>query len=93
MKRLAGVIGLAAALAAPLSSGSAQADNTTYTLQCGATTYTVVKPNESAAVYTNGTLQFVTAIGTIIGDGTAPPNAVLCTINGFGPLPFIVTAV
>jgi hypothetical protein len=60
-------------------------------LQCGTNTYTVVKPNGNAAVYTNGTLNFVTDVGAIHGSGTAPPNAVLCTINGFGPFPFIIT--
>lgn len=93
MKRLIGVVGVVAALAVSLFVGFAGADSTTFTLVCAGQTYTVTKPNESASVYTNGTLNFVTDVGGIIGRGTAPPNAVLCTINGEGPLPFIITRV
>jgi len=30
-------------------------------------------------------------MGAFMIGGTAQPNAVLCTINGFGPVPFIIT--
>jgi hypothetical protein len=90
MKRLISLVSILAALAVSVSVGAAGADSTTYTLQCGTDTFTVTKPNESAAVYTNGTMTFVTAIGAIIGSSPGQ-NAVLCTINGFGPVPFIIT--
>ena|SRR5919201_4701588 len=89
MKRLICLAGIVAALAVSLFVGIARADSTTYTLQCGTNTYTVTKANESASVYTNGTMNFVTAIGALIGSGHPP--ATLCTINGFGPIPFIIT--
>ena len=65
----------------------------TFTLQCGTETFTVVKANESAAVYTNGSMNFINAIGAIIGTDAAQPNATLCTIDGFGPIPFIITPI
>jgi len=80
-----------AALAVSTGVAVAAPSGDSYTLQCGTTTYEVVKPDENAAVYTNGTLQFVTAIGAFMSGGTAQPNAVLCTINGFGPVPFVIT--
>jgi hypothetical protein len=89
MKRLVGLL-IIAVLGMAIVVGLASADSTTYTLQCGTDAFIVVKPNENAALYTDGNLNFVTAIGAIIGNGAAP-NAVLCTINGFGPIPFIVT--
>lgn len=73
-------------------TGVAQAaDPTTYSLDCGGTTYTVVKGNENAASYTDGERNFVTAIGNLKTDGKAQSRAVLCTINDFGPIPFLVT--
>jgi hypothetical protein len=95
MRKKACLAALAALATAGLvaSAGTATAANSgdTYTLQCGTASYQVVKPNENAATYTNGTMVFVTAIGAFMSDGTAQPNAVLCTINGFGPVPFIIT--
>lgn len=76
---------------ASVFAGSAGADTTAYRLQCGSQTYTVTKPNESAAVYTNGSVTFVTAIGYFKSDGSAQPQAVQCTLNGFGPIPFVIT--
>jgi hypothetical protein len=91
VKQFMAVVGVVAALAVSVFAGFAGADSTTFTLQCGTNTYTVTKPNESAAVYTNGTLNFVTDVGADIGSGTATPNALLCTINGEGPFAFIIT--
>lgn len=34
---------------------------------------------------------FVNAIGAIKTSGVAQPNAAPCTIDGFGPIPFIIT--
>jgi hypothetical protein len=92
VKRLIALVAAVVALVVSLFVGFVQADDTTFTLVCGGQTYTVVKPNQNAAVYTNGTLNFVTQVGGIAGSGKAPPNAVLCTLNGFGPFPFIITA-
>ena len=93
MRRVPELLGVGAA-AITLAWGladAALASGSTYTLQCGSTTYTVVKANDNAASYTNGTMIFVNAIGAIKTDGTAQPTAVACTINGFGPIPFIIT--
>ena len=86
---LAGSVVAVAALAG--LTGTAAASGGTFTLQCGTQTFTVVKPNDNAASYTNGQMVFVNAIGALKTDGVAQPNAVLCTIDGFGPIPFIIT--
>jgi hypothetical protein len=86
------LVGATALVATAASAAPAlAADATTYTLNCNGTAYTVVKGNESAASYTDGTMNFITAIGSIKTNGTAQPGAVLCTINGFGPIPFVIT--
>lgn len=85
----AAVLGASVLLAiAPAAHGDS---GTTYTLQCGTHTYTVQKSNENSAAYTDGTTEFITAIGAILAGGSAQPNAVSCTINGFGPVPFVIT--
>jgi hypothetical protein len=66
-------------------------DATTYQLVCGSDTYTVVKGSENASTYTDGQRNFVTAIGSIKTGGGAQPQTVECTINGFGPVPFLIT--
>jgi len=79
-------------IATLVPTGFAQAaDPTTYSLDCRGTTYTVVKGNENAASYTDGKRNFITAIGNLKTAGNAQSRAVPCTINGFGPIPFIVT--
>jgi hypothetical protein len=86
----AGLVALSTLLAGvPAALGDT--GGATYTLQCGTNTYTVVKSNENSATYTNGTTEFITAIGAILAGGSAQPNAVPCTINGFGPVPFLIT--
>ena len=93
MKRLHAAVVAVAAAAVPVFvvSGPARAADSTFTLQCGSQTYTVTKGNENAASYSDGTRVFVNGIGAIKTDGRAQPTAVLCTINGFGPIPFIIT--
>ena len=85
---------LAALLAIAVLLGVARSANAaggTYTLQCGSSApVTVVKPNDSAAIYTNGSTIYITAIGAIKSDGSAQSQSVPCTINGFGPIPFLI---
>jgi hypothetical protein len=49
---------------------SANAAGVTYTLQCGSSApVSVVKPNDNAAIYTNGSTIYITAIGATKSDG------------------------
>ena len=93
MRRLIS-LAIAGSAAIPLVwglAGTAVASGSTFTLQCGSATYTVVKPNDNAASYTDGEMIFVNAIGAIKTGGVAQPKAVPCTLDGFGPIPFIIT--
>jgi hypothetical protein len=92
MKRLIGLVAVVAALALSLfvgRSAGAAGKGDTFTLLCGSQTYTVVDlaPHDNAAVFTNGTMLFA-----VVGPQGAS-GAVACTIDGNGPLPFIITPV
>jgi hypothetical protein len=82
---LAGLAGLA---------GPASADAQTFTFVCqtasGTQTFTLVKPNDNSATFTNGTVVVISAIGAAMTGGAAQPDAVPCTVNGAGPFPFLI---
>jgi hypothetical protein len=74
---------------------SARAQSETFTFVCQTATGTqrfenLVKPNPNSATFTNGTTFLISAIGANVSGGAAQPNAVLCTVNGEGPFPFLV---
>ena len=75
-------------------AGSANAQSETFTLVCqtssGQQTFELGKPSPSSATFTNGTTILVSAIGASVTGGTAQSNAVLCTVNGEGPFPFLI---
>ena len=92
MKRLIWLVTAVAALTLALfvgSSAAAAGKGSTFTLECGSQTYSVVDlaPHDTAAVFTNGTMLFV-----IVGPQGAP-GVVPCTIDGNGPFPFIITSI
>jgi hypothetical protein len=86
--------GLLVVLAVSLLTGSAQAQSETFTFVCetasGTQTFELGKPNPNSAIFTNGSTILVSAIGANITGGTAQSNAVLCTVNGEGPFPFLI---
>jgi hypothetical protein len=96
---LATAVGLSLAVAPGASAGTS--GTTTTTLQCGGTTYTVVKETAAAdatasARYTDGTNVFVVAIGNIIGNAGEPTTSCILnpgTPDQFGPVPFVITPV
>ena len=73
---------------------SASAQSETFTFVCetasGTQTFQLGKPNPNSATFTNGTTILVSAIGANITGGTAQSDAVLCTVNGEGPFPFLI---
>jgi hypothetical protein len=73
---------------------SAQAQSEAFTFVCempsGTQTFELRKPNPNSATFTNGSTILVSAIGSNITGGTAQSNAVLCTVNGEGPFPFLI---
>jgi hypothetical protein len=73
---------------------SASAQSETFTFVCetasGTQTFELRKPNPNSATFTNGTTLLVSAIGANVTGGTAQSNAVLCTVNGEGPFPFLI---
>jgi hypothetical protein len=73
---------------------SASAQSETFTFVCetasGTQTFELGKPNPNSATFTNGTTILVSAIGANVTGGTAQSNAVLCTVNGEGPFPFLI---
>jgi hypothetical protein len=75
-------------------TGWASAQSETFTFVCetasGTQTFELGKPNPNSATFTNGTTILVSAIGANVTGGTAQSNAVLCTINGEGPFPFLI---
>jgi hypothetical protein len=79
---------VAALVAAGVLNGTAGATGGTYTINCGGGDVTVRKPNDNAAIYTDGTTTYVTAIGTFKSAG-AQPGAVTCDLSSdtFGPIP------
>jgi hypothetical protein len=74
--------------------GSASADSTSFDLVCqtasGTQTFTLVKPNQNSAIFTDGTALLVSAIGASVTGGAAQQQAVPCTVNGEGPFPFLI---
>jgi hypothetical protein len=87
MRRLITASAVALAAASVLA-GTSGAAGGTYTINCGSGDVTVTKPNDNAAIYTDGSTTYVTAIGTF-KSGAAQPGAVTCNLsgNGFGPVP------
>jgi hypothetical protein len=74
---------------------SASAQSETFTFVCETTSGTqtfenLTKPNPNSAKFTDGTTILVSAIGANVTGGTAQSNAVLCTVNGEGPFPFLI---
>jgi hypothetical protein len=88
MRRLVKASAVAALVASSILVGTAGAAGGTYTINCGSGDVTVTKPNDNAAIYTNGSTTYVTAIGTF-KSGSAEPGAVTCNLSGdgFGPIP------
>ena len=64
MRRFITVSAVAGLVASSVLAGTAGAAGGTYTINCGSGAVTVSKPNDNAAIYTNGTTIYVTAIGT-----------------------------
>jgi hypothetical protein len=88
MRRLVKASAVAGLVASSILAGTAGAAGGTYTINCGSGDVTVTKPNDNAAIYTNGSTTYVTAIGTF-KSGAAQPGAVTCNLSGdgFGPIP------
>jgi hypothetical protein len=88
MRRFLTASAIAGLAASSVLAGTASAAGGTYTINCGSGDVTVTKPNDNAAIYTNGSTIYVTAIGTFKSDG-AQPGAVTCNLSGdeFGPIP------
>src|SRR4030095_11481851 len=73
---------------------SADAQSETFTFVCetasGTQPFERGKANPTSATFTNGTTILVSAIGANITGGRAQSNAVPCTVNGAGPVPFVI---
>jgi hypothetical protein len=97
MRKTICVAGLLVLLTLSLVLGlarSASAQSETFTFVCetasGTQTFELAKPNPNSAIFTDGTTILVSAIGANITGGTAQSNAVPCTVNGEGPVPFLI---
>jgi hypothetical protein len=97
MRKAFCVAGLIVLVTLSISLGlarSANAQSETFTFVCetatGTQTFELSKPNPNSATFTNGTTILVSAIGANITGGTAQGSAVLCTVNGEGPVPFLI---
>lgn len=88
MRRFITASAVAGLVAVAVLAGTAGAAGGTYTINCGSGDVSVSKPNDNAAIYTNGNTTYVTAIGTFKSGG-AQPGAVTCNLSGdgFGPIP------
>ena len=97
MRKALCVAGLVVLVALSLLIGlarSANAQSETFTFVCettsGTQTFELGKPNPNSATFTNGSTILVSAIGANVTGGTAQSSAVLCTVNGEGPFPFLI---
>jgi hypothetical protein len=92
---VAGIIVLVTLSLALGLARSAGAQSETFTFVCetasGTQTFeNLSKPNPNSATFTDGTTILVSAIGANVTGGTAQSKAVLCTVNGEGPFPFLI---
>jgi hypothetical protein len=97
MRKAICVAGLIVLVTLSISLGlarSANAQSETFTFVCetatGTQTFQLSKPNPNSATFTNGTTILISAIGANITGGKAQGTAVLCTVNGEGPFPFLI---